>query len=248
MTRRVDQLDLGVACGGPDRARLKKHNAYFTPQGATIVLLTTLRDDLGICPGEWKDPQAGAGVFGWAGAKVWSEALATAVEIREEEAAHLAHNYGTHEIADYLQTPVHESSTDAIITNPSFELALPVADKALCELRDGGWLGLLLRLTWGDNADVSAWLRRHPPVAGVELDGRLAFAVGINPESGRPFQEDSVTYRMLLWRRGAGRLTPTGAIDYERYLKLSRLADEDRTWLRVAGQPVRPGTEYLHGL
>lgn len=248
MRQEAAQLGFDLACGGPDRARLKKYNAYFTPQGATRILLRTLRDDLGIDPAEWKDPQAGAGVFGWAGAEVWPDACSRAVEIRGEEAAHLAHNYDQSEIADYLELPVEEASTDAIITNPSFEDALQVADKGLQELREGGWLGLLLRLTWGDNAKVSAWLRKHPPVACVELDGRLAFAVGINPASGEQYQEDSVTYRMPLWRKGAGRLTASGAIDYERYLKLTRLADEDRTWLRVAGQPVRPGTEYLHGL
>jgi len=34
----------------------------------------------------------------------------------------------------------------------------------------------------------------------------------------------------------------------ERYLKLERLADADRTWMRVGGVAVRPGTEYLFGL
>ena len=239
------QIGLGLATGAPDFARLKKHNAWFTPQGSTLYLLRTLRDDFGLRPRRWKDPQAGGGVFGWAGAQVWMDAYASAVEIREEEEGNLSANYDAHEIADYLASPAVADSEDAIVTNPSFDDALPVADKALRELRVGGILALLLRLTWGDNAQVSAWMREHPPVGCIELDGRLQFAVGVNPESGKPFAEDSVTYRMLIWRRGGGRLTPRGAIDYERYIKTPRLPDKDRTWLLIAGQAVRPGTEHL---
>ena len=176
-----DQIALPVACGGPDRARLKKHNAWFTPQGSTLYVMRSLRDDFGINPWRWKDPQAGAGVWGWAGKQVWPAAVSSAVEVRAEEAEHIPFNYDTFWIEDYLEAPLRVDSEDLIATNPSFEDAMPVADKALRELRDGGHLVLLLRLTWGDNAEVSAWLREHPPVGCIELDGRLQFAVGINP-------------------------------------------------------------------
>lgn len=244
--RQPDQLGLEIADGGPDRLRLAKHNADFTPQGAAIKCCLALREIGLVDPGEVKDPQPGAGVFGMAAHMVWPRARRTAVEIREEEAVHLAHNYDDHEIADYLALPPKRASVDAIVTNPSFELAMPVADKALVELRDGGWLGLLLRLTWGDHKDVSAWLREHPPWGCIELDGRLCFRTGLNPKTGNPYAEDSVTYRMIVWRKGMGRLTPSGAIDYQRYLKLARLEDHEREWWRVGGNPVRPGTEYMH--
>ena len=251
MSRRkasAEQVGLGIEDGGPDRARLKKYNAYFTPQGTVRLIMQTLRDDLGINPRRIRDPNAGGGVFGWAAGLEYPYAHRTGIEVREEEAEHVEHNYDRAVMGDYLSLPVEPQSCDAIITNPSFEEALQVADKGLRELDDGGWMGLLLRLTWGDHSGVSAWLREHPPVGMIELDGRLAFAVGTNPDTGKPYQEDSVTYRMWLWRQGAGRLTPRGAIDFERYLKLERLADADRTWMRVGGVAVRPGTEYLFGL
>jgi len=251
MTRRrkqVEQVGLPFDNGGPDRARLKKYNAYFTPQGATRRVLQALRDDFGIRPRRLRDPNAGAGVFGWAARHEMVGAHRTGIEVREEEEEHLQHNYDRVVIGDYLSLPVEPRSCDAIITNPSFDEALQVADKGLRELDEGGWMGLLLRLTWGDNAKVSAWLRQHPPVGMIELADRLAFAIGINPESGEKYQEDSVTYRMWLWRQGAGRLTARGAIDFERYLKLDNMPAEDRTWMRVGGVPVRPGTEYLVGL
>lgn len=244
----AEQVGLAIEDGGPDRARLKKYNAYFTPQGATRRVLQALRDDLGISPRRLRDPNAGGGVFGWAARHEWPDAHRTGIEVREEEAEHVAHNYDRAVIGDYLSLPVEPRSCDAIVTNPSFEEALEVAKKGLLELDEGGLMGLLLRLTWGDNATVSAWLREHPPVGMIELDGRLAFAVGTNPETGKPYQEDSVTYRVWLWRQGAGKLTRSGAIDFERYLKMDRLADEDRTWMRVGGVAVRPGTEYLFGL
>lgn len=242
----TEQLGLGVADGGPNRTRLAHHNADFTPQGAALRCCLALRDELGLNPGSWVDPQSGAGVFGWVGRRVWPTARSTAIEIRAEEAEHIAHNYSEHMIANYLDLPLEPGSVEAVITNPNFEEAVNVADKALVELADGGWLALLLRLTWGDNADVSAWLREHPPWGCIELDGRLAFRVGINPKTGRKYQEDSVTYRMIVWRKGHGRLTRARAIDYQRYLKIDRLADHEREWLRVAGLPVRPGTEHLH--
>ena len=157
--------------------------------------MRSLRDDFGINPWRWKDPQAGAGVWGWAGKQVWPAAVSSAVEVRAEEAEHLPFNYDTFWIEDYLEAPLRVDSEDLIATNPSFEDAMPVADKALRELRDGGHLVLLLRLTW---------------------------------------------------RRGGGRLNSRGDIVYERYIKTHRLPDTDRTWMRVAGQPVRPGTEYLY--
>lgn len=248
MSRRkaVDQLGLGVEDGGPDRARLAKHNADFTPQGAAVRCCLALRDELGLDPRAWMDPQAGGGVFGWAGGRVWPGAHRRAIEIREEEMEHLPHNYDEVTVGNYLELEIEPGSVEAMVTNPSFEEALAVADKAIGELVDGGWLALLLRLTWGDSKDVSAWMREHPPWGCIELDGRLSFRTGVNPKTGKPYQEDSVTYRMIVWRKGMGRLTRSRAIDYQRYLKLDRLADHEREWLRVAGSAVRPGTEYKY--
>ena len=265
------QIGLDIVDGGPDRARLRKHNAWFTPQGvalqvcrflARLVVARVIRE-----PAIILDNQAGGGVFGWAMQQVWPVARRLAIEIRTEEREHLVHNYDEVEIIDYLADvpalaealassrsvtpamacPPQNRGVDAIITNPNFEDALAVADRSLHDLAPEGWLALLVRLTWGDNADVAKWLREHPPVAGLELDGRIEFAVGTNPETGQNYAQDSVTYRVLVWREGGGRLVD-GAIDYERYWKLPRLTDQQRKWLRVAGQAVRPGTEYLHGL
>lgn len=266
----TEQLGLGVVCGGPDRERLKRYNAWFTPQGVALQVCRFLARliALGIIrePGVILDNQAGGGVFGWAMRQVWPVAHRIAIEIRAEEYECLVHNYDSVEIIDYLADvaelaqglavhkairpwvmplPPQKRGVDAIITNPSFEDALAVADRSLHDLAPEGWLALLVRLTWGDNADVAKWLREHPPVAGLELDGRIEFAVGINPETGKPYAQDSTTYRVLVWREGGGRLID-GAIDYERYLKLPRLTDEQRMWMRVAGKAVRPGTEYLH--
>jgi hypothetical protein len=245
------QLGLGVDCGGPDRARLAKYNAWFTPQGVALQVCRYLQ--FLVCSRLLQEPltildnQAGGGVWGWAMRKVWAHARRLAVEIREEELEHLRHNYDDVEIADYLAADmVGKRPVDAIITNPSFEDALLVADRSLYDLHEDGWLALLVRLTWGDNDDVATWMREHPPVACLELDGRIEFAVGINPETGEKYGQDSMTYRVFVWQKH-GRVVE-GAIDYERYLKLPRLTDAERKWMRVAGLPVRPGTEYLHGL
>lgn len=241
-----EQFSLGVDDGALDQARLRKYNADFTPQGASFRVCLALRDDLGLDPPDIKDPNAGAGGFGWMYRRLWPSSRTSAVEIREEEAEHLAANYDEHELGDYCSLPTRPASVSAMITNPDFDRALEVADKALVELVPGGWLALLLRLTWGDNRDVSTWLRKNPPWGCIELDGRLCFRSGINPNTGRPWDEDSVTYRVWIWRPGLGRLTASRGIDIQRYIKLDRLPDEDRQWLRIGGMPVRPGTEYMY--
>lgn len=78
-----------------------------------------------------------------------------------------------HAPCDYLAQPFE--GADVIITNPPFDQAFPIAQKAVSE---ASCVALLLRLNWlgsGERSGRSAWLRKHTPDVYV-LPNRPSFA------------------------------------------------------------------------
>jgi hypothetical protein len=131
------------------------------------------------CPlpgGVWLEPCAGEGaiiaavneidaandkrsITAWAGC-----------EIRD---VHVPASCSTWHHGSYLDQPFE--GADVIITNPPFDQAFPIAQKAVSE---ASCVALLLRLNWlgsGERSGRSAWLRKHTPDVYV-LPNRPSFA------------------------------------------------------------------------
>ncbi|UNA02039.1 hypothetical protein PVA8_352 [Vibrio phage PVA8] len=62
------------------------------------------------------------------------------MDIREDSHAQI--------IANYLETSVQKDYYDMIMTNPPFSLSVDFAEKAMSEIRDGGYVVMLQRLNW----------------------------------------------------------------------------------------------------
>jgi hypothetical protein len=92
---------------------------------------------------------------------------------------------------DYLTRPAPETLYDVAITNPPFNLALPIINKCLSEVRRGGLVIMLLRLNFFGSQERSAWFKDHMPAATYVHSKRMRFA----DTSGT----DSIEYMHAVW-------------------------------------------------
>ncbi len=93
---------------------------------------------------------------------------------------------------DYLQWE-SPGKFDAVFTNPPFSVAIAFIQKALSEVRPGGYVGMLLRLNFlGSLKRKSFWLA-HMPKWIIVHARRPSFIKGGN---------DSVEYAHIVWQKG----------------------------------------------
>lgn len=72
------------------------------------------------------------------------------IDIREDSLAVIK--------GDYLKCEVHKDKYDVIITNPPFYLAQEIIEKSLNDVKDGGYVVMLLRLNFlGSNTRFPFW-------------------------------------------------------------------------------------------
>lgn len=171
----------------------KRHvsDYYVTPIPVVVKMLHELRKD---CPqaleGWILDPCAGGddntpmsyptalkemGVHPW---------QITTVDIREDSKADIK--------ADYLSwKPPYKY--EMIITNPPFDQALEIIEKALTEVVDGGLVVMLLRLNFfGSDKRFSFWQQNMPAHTYVHYK-RISFTGG---------PTDSIEYMHCVWQKG----------------------------------------------
>ncbi len=97
---------------------------------------------------------------------------------------------------DYLQWK-RIKKYDAVFTNPPFEAAIAFITKALSDVKEGGFVGMLLRLNFlGSLKRKSFWLQ-HMPKWIIVHARRPSFIKGGN---------DSAEYAHIVWQKG---YTPT---------------------------------------
>lgn len=111
------------------------------------------------------------------------------VDIREDSSARLK--------ADYLTTPMH---ADIIITNPPFNIAEEILEKALTEA--GEYVILLLRLNFWGSKKRHKLLTENPPKYCYIHPRRMSFT----PDG----KTDSIEYAHFVWD---ARNTPTHTIN-----------------------------------
>jgi len=107
------------------------------------------------------------------------------IDIRDDSLAEIKMNYLEYRADEKL---------DIVITNPPFFIALDVIKKALNDVRDGGWVIMLLRLNFfGSKQRKQFWDTYMPKYAFVHHK-RLGFTGGGGT--------DSIEYMHCVWQKG----------------------------------------------
>lgn len=106
--------------------------------------------------------------------------------------------------ADYLYFALGTFTPDIIITNPPFNLALPIIQKALRDVRTGGLVVMLQRLNFFGSEERSTWMKSHMPALTYVHAKRLRFhdKGAVSPKTGKPLTGDSIEYAHFVWQRG----------------------------------------------
>jgi hypothetical protein len=107
------------------------------------------------------------------------------MDIREDSLAEIKGNYLTTDL-DY--------APDLIITNPPFNIAIDIIRKALLDVRDGGFVIMLLRLNFfGGQLRKKFWEQYMPKYCYVHHK-RMSFT-----DNGAT---DSIEYAHFVWQKG----------------------------------------------
>lgn len=96
--------------------------------------------------------------------------------------------------ADYLETLVNNTPIDVIITNPPFNLSEKIVQKALQDVRDGGYVIMLLRSSWLGTKKRNKFLLDNPPAYCYYHSRRACFTA-----NGK---NDSTEYAHFVWKKG----------------------------------------------
>lgn len=94
---------------------------------------------------------------------------------------------------DYLKTPL-DYQPDCIITNPPFNLALDIIKKALVDVKDDGYVIMLLRLNFFGSKGRKPFWEENMPMACYVHSTRMKF---LNTNS-----TDSIEYMHCVWKKG----------------------------------------------
>lgn len=107
------------------------------------------------------------------------------IDIREDSLAEIK--------GDYLEIDC-KNTYDVIITNPPFNLARPIIEKALDDVRDDGFVIMLLRLNFfGGQLRKDMWDKQMPKYSFVH-HRRISFT-----DDGKT---DSIEYQHCVWQKG----------------------------------------------
>lgn len=164
---------------------------YQTPEWAIKDFLAAwLMDSLIDRPDKmfWLDPCAGGDKHnGMSYADIIRkefDAEVLTIDIREDSKAEIKKDYLTFELTD---------KPDVIITNPPFNQAQQIIEKALDDVAEGGFVCMLLRLNFfGSQGRFKFWQRNMPRWCYVH-SRRLSFIKGAT---------DSVEYMHCVWEKG----------------------------------------------
>ena len=134
-----------------DLPERKAYDFYPTPEEFVRCALTKLKFRVNsfypFYPESLLDPGAGTGVWGKVARDVWKGLVDIfGIEIRDDVEPHPC--YDGFIRGDFLNWPVETSSYDLIVGNPPYSLGEEFIEKSWSLLRDGGYLGFLLKLSF----------------------------------------------------------------------------------------------------
>ena len=162
---------------------------YVTPVEKILEFLAEFSKEVALNP-KWKvlDPTAGGDElhpmsYPTALKTVGFNDIAT-IDIREDSLAEVK--------GDYLELDCKDKY-DLIITNPPFNISLDIITKALEEVKEGGYVVMLLRLNYF-GGKVRKWLwDTHMPEYCFVHNKRISFTGG---------KTDSIEDCHLVWKKG----------------------------------------------
>jgi len=176
---------------------------YITPQNAVLTFFSYWLDDLmgkyhddnlgvGTDPDKccWLDPCAGGDAvhemsYPSVIEREFDPNVLSTIDIRQDSKAELKE--------DYLLVDITPQYYDVIITNPPFYLAREIIEKALKDVKDDGYVVMLLRLNFfGSNQRLDFWEKQLPVWAYVH-HRRFSFTDDGNT--------DSIEYMHAVWRK-----------------------------------------------
>lgn len=98
-------------------------------------------------------------------------------------------------IVDYLEWDVSETKIDIItISNPPFNLALEIIEKALKDVVEGGYVVMLLRLNFFGSQKRKPFFDKYPPLSCYVHNKRMKYT---NTNG-----TDSIEYMHCIWQKG----------------------------------------------
>jgi len=181
-----------------------KVDFYVTPQPCIKQFLSHWLEDL---MGEFhddvlavgSDPHKAKWLDPCAGGDAKHEMSYPAVIKKEFDAEVATIDYRADSLAerkeDYQFAKITPNYYDVIITNPPFYLAKEVIEKALDDVKDGGYVVMLLRLNFfGSNTRFPFW-QRQLPVWSYVHHRRFSFT-----DDGKT---DSIEYMHAVWQKGS---------------------------------------------
>ena len=181
----------------------RKDDAYFTPDACAEHCVGLLEPWSRVISGNESigrvlEPSCGDGAFTKALFRAAPWAQHFAIDINEHDAHRNIAPFARFVQADYLQhfgvDPVFEAERyDVIAGNPPYTLAEPFVRRSLAWLREGGVLGMLLRLAFLESAKRVPFWREHPAAEVNVLAERPSFTKG---------GTDSAAYGFFIWQAG----------------------------------------------
>lgn len=121
------------------------------------------------------------------------------IDSRDDSLAEIIENY----LDITFDTPF-----DLIITNPPFALGLDFVEKALRDVKDGGYVIMLLRLNFFGSKARNEWLKENMPYEVYVHSKRMSFT-----DNGKT---DSIEYAHFVWKKGYNpESTRLYLLDYE---------------------------------
>lgn len=183
-----------------------KADYYVTPQAPIKDFLSVFLQDEQIDRPDrmlWLDPCAGGCAQSEMSYPTVIErdlaATVMTMDIREDSRAE---HHG-----DYLAEVIQEPRPDIIITNPPFNLALPIIKKALQDVAPGGYVIMLLRLNFFGSLERKPFFEENMPKYCYIHSKRMNFIPKwlqeqIKEQTGKAPTGDSIEYAHFVWQKG----------------------------------------------
>lgn len=134
---------------------------------------------------------------------VFGECNINTIDIRKDSLAEMKE--------DYLKEDVKSFAPQVIITNPSFNFALPIIEKAIDDVAENGYVVMLLRLNFFGSKERKPFFDKYMPewcfvhhkrIGFTDRKDENGYVVFDRKGSAKRGSTDSIEYMHAVWRKG----------------------------------------------